>query len=897
MKAIPFIIVFFLLPLFSHEQTILKYPNIGYSNTESIVISQIEINKTETILSFETNMPEGSRFGISSKSYIKVVGSQDPLFLVKKKAPSPVNGWITIPKEGIKYKLYFPPIDPSTIKIDFGEIHSGAWFIYDVEINPEPLESEVPNELAGHWFSVDSGKWAFSFLNSSAIFRNKTWYYVSAQKRTDDYEIILADNGGQLKVFYKQKDNDQILVSFENDKEFMPYSKDARLLVKTLDTKTEWVNSRDSDVFIYSGMIKGFRPEFGNNGFIETGNGAKGVRYSFGEERNFKVFKIDERGRFSVSIKTDKPQEALVRLPLRNEKIFLIPGKNLFHLVNTGIKEFPSLFMDECSDVSLRLNLINTWSKDYHVQNRYTELNEKEYQNLIFKASYQELEQFKKPQFKNLRQKSNLFFIPRRTFYHTSSLGIGAASTDSFWISNEITNKEYWEFASDILNHPDNILQWSIIERNKVGRGNDTIREAKVYSEIAKKLVDSAYVVNVAIKGTTAKIGITEYLTKKEYRDYPAIVPFEGVDYYVIWLNQKNSLNENDTYYLTSDIIYLNLEDYKSEIKNYKDTVLELDGIMKVPSDTLSFLFSNVPEWYNRPSYSLTNPEPIKAIIHSRADLENPVELDPEELASKSAGFRLIKYARIQEPDAKASRQNLKNISILFGIILSTLIIVFFIWRLRNKWKLKQETKKRRLRELELTAIRSQMNPHFLFNSLNSVQNLIQQNKGREAHLYLSDFAGLIRKVLQNSGKEEVSLAVELEMVEQYLNLEKLRFDFDFSIRCDEAIDTQNTMIPPLLIQPFAENAVIHGLQNKPADRKLLIQVSKLADGIKITIEDNGIGREAARQIKSETNGKGIRMNAERLNLLCEKQGEKYSLKITDLEQGTRVEIMIPEEN
>jgi hypothetical protein len=252
------------------------------------------------------------------------------------------------------------------------------------------------------------------------------------------------------------------------------------------------------------------------------------------------------------------------------------------------------------------------------------------------------------------------------------------------------------------------------------------------------------------------------------------------------------------------------------------------------------------------------------------------------------------------------------------GILIFGALVVFAIWKWRVLQRFRREQQQRRLRELELTAIRSQMNPHFLFNSLNSVQNLVQQNKGREAHLYLSDFAGLIRKVLQNSEKEEVSLAEELEMTEQYLNLEKLRFDFDFSIGVEQGIDINNTMVPSMLLQPFAENAVIHGLQNKPENRLLKIEVRKADEapdskrlavpnrlahkstGIIISIEDNGIGREAAAVISKTKNGKGSKLIQERLEILQEKQGEKYRLEITDLpgnESGTRVEIFIPEEN
>ncbi len=244
----------------------------------------------------------------------------------------------------------------------------------------------------------------------------------------------------------------------------------------------------------------------------------------------------------------------------------------------------------------------------------------------------------------------------------------------------------------------------------------------------------------------------------------------------------------------------------------------------------------------------------------------------------------------------EVDKSTLQIIIFGLGFLLVVITLTLLIWRWRSKQRFRKELQFRRLCELELTAIRSQMNPHFLFNSLNSVQNLIQQNKGREAHLYLSDFAGLIRKVLRNSEKEEVSLSEELEMVEQYLNLEKLRFDFEFLIKVEESIDAQNTMVPSMLLQPFAENAVIHGLLNKSSDRKLSIEVTIVADGIKIVIEDNGIGREAARQIEAVKNGKGIKFNAERLNLLQDIFNEKYQLEIIDLELGTRVVIVFPEE-
>ena len=237
-------------------------------------------------------------------------------------------------------------------------------------------------------------------------------------------------------------------------------------------------------------------------------------------------------------------------------------------------------------------------------------------------------------------------------------------------------------------------------------------------------------------------------------------------------------------------------------------------------------------------------------------------------------------------------------IIILFSILIA-LIAGLLFWKWRVRLRFRKEKQARKLRELELTAIRSQMNPHFLFNSLNSVQNLVQQNKGREAHLYLADFAGMIRKVLRNSEKEEVSLAEELEMVRQYLNLEKLRFEFDFSIEVENGIDPHNTAVPSLLLQPFVENAIIHGLQNKPKNRNLKIEIKQVESGIQINIEDDGIGRAAAAKIAKTKNGKGVKLIEERLAVLQEKQGEKYRLETIDLtgdKTGTRIEIFIPDE-
>lgn len=267
---------------------------------------------------------------------------------------------------------------------------------------------------------------------------------------------------------------------------------------------------------------------------------------------------------------------------------------------------------------------------------------------------------------------------------------------------------------------------------------------------------------------------------------------------------------------------------------------------------------------------------------------------------------RLEKQALKMAKDSLLQKKELNKSELKYIIYgLSALIIILCIslisWKWRARQRLRREVSARRLRELELTAIRSQMNPHFLFNSLNSLQNLVQQNRADEALSYLSDFGGIIRKVLNNSEKQEIPLADELQMVEQYLKLEQLRFDFTYRINVENAIDIYNSMVPSMLLQPLAENAILHGLQHKSSDRNFLIDVSKSDRGLKIMLMDNGIGRKASEAISRETNGKGLRLSSDRLNLLSEKAGEKYGMTIHDLSEngktGTRVELFIPEES
>ncbi len=202
-------------------------------------------------------------------------------------------------------------------------------------------------------------------------------------------------------------------------------------------------------------------------------------------------------------------------------------------------------------------------------------------------------------------------------------------------------------------------------------------------------------------------------------------------------------------------------------------------------------------------------------------------------------------------------------------------------------------------------ALRKQMNPHFIFNSLNSIQSFILQNDKLSANIYLSKFAGLMRKVLENSQHEYVTLTEEIEVLKLYVELEQQRFDDTFTCIWDipEDEDIMDCRIPPLILQPYVENAIWHGLLHKLGDRTLTIRVRKEADILVCVVEDNGIGREAAaavRRHREKGKSLGTQITRKRIEILNSLNNSGIGVTYTDLTDndgkasGTSVGVSIP---
>jgi hypothetical protein len=243
-------------------------------------------------------------------------------------------------------------------------------------------------------------------------------------------------------------------------------------------------------------------------------------------------------------------------------------------------------------------------------------------------------------------------------------------------------------------------------------------------------------------------------------------------------------------------------------------------------------------------------------------------------------------------------------LEVILVLVIIYLIILFAVKRITRKEKEKARINKL-LAEYQMKALTSQMNPHFIFNAINSIQNFILLNDGDIAYDYLEKFSRLIRTVLTNSEKKEVTLQNELDTMELYIELEQLRFDnaFDYVCEVDACIDATDIIIPTLVIQPYIENAIWHGLM--PLERKghISLQITKQENKLKIVLMDDGIGRTASdritKKIKSENHqSMGTHLTSSRIKLFGDDATNSVQIIDNYNDQGeatgTTIEIILP---
>jgi len=260
---------------------------------------------------------------------------------------------------------------------------------------------------------------------------------------------------------------------------------------------------------------------------------------------------------------------------------------------------------------------------------------------------------------------------------------------------------------------------------------------------------------------------------------------------------------------------------------------------------------------------------------------------------------------QVQELEIQLQKNLKYSLVVILLVILLTSLLLFNRFKLKKE-KEKAEIEKARLK-IEQRLLHSQMNPHFIFNSLNSINSFIGENNTKEAQAYLIKFAKLMRLILENSRKVMVALDDEVHALRLNMELERLRFDnlFDFTITIDPDIEPEYIYLPPMLIQPFVENAIMHGIRGKEGKGLVSLTIKAEKEYLSCTVEDNGVGREKTLKISDKHNDHvslGTQVTIERLEILRQEITPKAGMKIIDLKDdngigiGTKVILQIPYE-
>ncbi|HLX65654.1 MAG TPA: histidine kinase, partial [Puia sp.] len=275
---------------------------------------------------------------------------------------------------------------------------------------------------------------------------------------------------------------------------------------------------------------------------------------------------------------------------------------------------------------------------------------------------------------------------------------------------------------------------------------------------------------------------------------------------------------------------------------------------------------------------------------------EMQFDFERKEAATKADNDKKAAIAQ-----AEINRQGLIRKGMVVGVVVLLLVGLssFVLYKRRRdaEERRKEADLRARVSDTEMKVLRLQMNPHFIFNSLNSVSDYISRNETTTANYFLSKFAKMMRQVLEHSEKSEITLAEDLQVVETYIQLEllRLRNDLHYEIVIDKDIDPDATMVPPLIIQPFVENSIWHGFSGKAFSGKISIRITREDGMIYYIVEDNGIGRkEAGKYTPAGKRSMGLRITRDRIDIINQTKGTRAGVEIFDLSEGTRVELKLP---
>lgn len=339
---------------------------------------------------------------------------------------------------------------------------------------------------------------------------------------------------------------------------------------------------------------------------------------------------------------------------------------------------------------------------------------------------------------------------------------------------------------------------------------------------------------------------------------------------------------------------YLQLKQFhaaKQYFQSALDKAIQLESIddKKRNYEGLSDSYASLGDFKKAYEYHLLFKK-ASDTIYNESNAKEIVKKEAEYQYEKKLLEKRIEQDKVDATNAaKIKRQN--DFIVGGGIVASLTILIILLF---SRYRTLKDTHLK----LNITQqlLRSQMDPHFTSNALSSIRYYMKNNT-EKADEYLSLFVKLMRKVLDHSSKQKVTLSEELETLRAYLDLEQANLEFNYSIKVDPAIN-EETAVPPLLLQPLAENAIWRGLQNKQGEKLLDIKVQLKDNSIEYLVEDNGVGRSSAEKEKLESHtaqtSHGTRILRERLQILGKQFKKPASMSFFDLNPGTRVIVIFP---
>ncbi|CAM1353123.1 histidine kinase [Tenacibaculum ascidiaceicola] len=393
----------------------------------------------------------------------------------------------------------------------------------------------------------------------------------------------------------------------------------------------------------------------------------------------------------------------------------------------------------------------------------------------------------------------------------------------------------------------------------------ESLKEADdivVEAESNESLVDS-----ITSQKINYKIG-NAYMQKSEYEE---AIPYLKKSIADADKNKDLIIQKDATKRLSE--VYATVGDYTEALKTYQNYVTLVDTL------------------YSRKEQEIQQVKRFSKRISDNQNRIASLEKD-KKLADSKISLAYKDQQLVQESN---KRQKWIIYSLIGGFLLM-ILLVYFMFRTNKQQKLANNL-------LALKSMRSQMNPHFIFNALNSVNSFIAVNDERSANRYLSEFSVLMRSVLENSDEDFIPLTKEIELLELYVKLEHNRFKdkFDYNIHIEESIPLEQYSIPPMLLQPYIENAIWHGLRYKKEKGKLQISMlPKNNESITILIEDDGIGRTKSIEMKTKNQlkqkSKGMSTIKNRIAILNDMYQDKISVMVSNVFEdgsGTKVELTL----